>query len=78
MGRQNRGKHGTLEARSVSGVIAAATAATGAIAGSILLKKKMDEHAFRKALVRGIHDVAGSGIVRDPYEQDEPWVAKSC
>ena len=74
MSKQNRRRSGTFEAKGATGLIAAAT---GAVVGSLFMKKKMDENAFRKALVRGIHDVAGSGIVRDPHEQDEPWVARS-
>jgi hypothetical protein len=52
-------------------VTAAGAIAGGMITGGLIVKKKMDEEAFRRALVRGIRDVAGSGIATDPHESEE-------
>jgi hypothetical protein len=60
---------------SKSGTAARIAAAAGALAGGLFLKKKMDEDAFRRALVRGIRDLAGSGIACDPHEGEEACAA---
>jgi hypothetical protein len=47
------------------------SAAAGVLAAGVFTKKQVQEDAFRRAVVKGIRSVAGTGIVRDPYAEKE-------
>jgi hypothetical protein len=45
--------------------------------GSFLRRRRMSEAEFKQALLEGIKDLAGSGIIHDPQKAEEPCVPRS-